>query len=368
MEFKQLIDSIAFYLHENWREGRKNEDGSYQNDWKPIEDDKYIIRYSFGRLPDYVRQVKGGKFEIDRTNAPYNRLPSNLQKEVKEFATVLARVADVEKYKGSLSPSQAGKLMHGAWLRMHGNKLTNELNVDFDSLPKEVQKTYLDHYKVAFEMSLAKDATIYVGNTLDDICKYLMIERIKGNNIYYEGFGKILFSKFDNEESCYLKVHGKTKGLVYAAQIEKEQREAQQKARQKAKIPSLIERGKAIIYPQRLESWKERVEDSVNGLFHGRDVEEALTIMEGLENGMSYDEANEIITKSGHSGGSYTCVMGTIINFSKKGPDFFRHISPSPLPYNREVELQAIERQNDYLKMREKEAAKTSASDNDKQL
>ena len=195
----------------------------------------------------------------------------------------------------------------------------------------------------------------------------LMVEKIKGNNIYYEGFGTLLFSKFDSEESCYLKAYGKTKGFVIAERIEKEQREAQETARANAKIPQLIERGLPLIYPQKEKKWREWVERSVKGLYRGRDVEEALDVMEKLNKGVPYDKTNEIIVQSGHTGGSYSCVMGAIVNFSKDGPAFFRHVSPKPLPYDTQENLQKIERENDYYKMLERETAKAAKTPTDGQ-
>ena len=363
MKYSELVDGIAFRVHEMWRQSRKNENGEYESDWQPITDENYHIEKTFGRFPSYIRQTAQGGYEIDRANTAYKFLPSSMKQNLRQYSNYISQLVDAEKYRGHFGLQSLGSSLHSQYCKMFASEITPELNVPYAELDSKKQREYIALFNAAFDMSLAKDGTVYVGNTIDNIIKYLELEGLKGNNIYYEGFGTILYSKFDNEESCYLKAYGKSKGEVYAEDLERKQRLEQSKARAIARIPEWRDRGFNLMCYKKYDKWVKCVKDRAEGIYLGRDLDEALQIMEGFEKGMTFDEADKMLKDSGHSGASYFSVMKVIIEFSNQGPAFFRHVSPAPLPYETEQYIQEIERTNDlYKKVEEMNAERYAQS------
>lgn len=191
----------------------------------------------------------------------------------------------------------------------------------------------------------------FYGSTLDNAAAELAEQKKKGNNVYIDFNGKKIYSMLDDVDSCYQKVCGCTKAEFEERQRkwheEYEAREKIEKAEAEAKIPEWIEKGKKYIYPQRILNWKECVPIRAGDLYHGRDLDNALDIMELLENGGSIEEARQMIESQGHSGASYGIVRSMILTFSKRGPEFVRVADPAVLNYPDSVKyIEQIEKEN----------------------
>lgn len=177
---------------------------------------------------------------------------------------------------------------------------------------------------------LAQKVSIY--GDLDEVIEKLKIFKNADVNVYVDFNGSKLYSLLDDADSCYKKVTGKTKAEFEEAERqwreEYERKEAAETEKAKAAIPSYIEAGKELIYPQKFESWKSCVKNRVSDLYHGADLVNALEAMKELENSGDFAKAKSIIDSAGHSGASYGMVMKIIVNFSKKGPDFYEFMEP----------------------------------------
>lgn len=121
-------------------------------------------------------------------------------------------------------------------------------------------------------------------------------------------------------------------------------------------IYSWIERGQALIFPERYEDWEQCVQDSAKQLYHGLDLEAALEIMEVLDKGDSIEEAKKILDDQNHSGMSESIVRSIIFHFSSKGPEFYEKTCYGNISPELQAEIDAKKAENQ--KLAEKHAKK----------
>ena len=190
----------------------------------------------------------------------------------------------------------------------------------------------------------------YSVHDLDDAVKLLGDYKAQKKNVYYEFNGHKLYSMLDDVDSCYQKVVGMSKKdfEVRQARLHKEMEEKRAAEEKKAeeKIPEWIERGKKFIYPQQEEMWKYCVDVRAHDLYHGNDLENALNIMECLDNGGTIEEANKILDDENHSGTSYGITLSIVLSFSKRGPEFYRAVRGENISERQMKELEKIEKEN----------------------
>ena len=85
-----------------------------------------------------------------------------------------------------------------------------------------------------------------------------------------------------------------------------------------------INKGKQIIYPELFVKWMECVDSRINDLYYGKDLSAALDIMEALEND-NFDEALKIFNDI-NEGMKSTIISSIVLEFSKKGPEFYEYV------------------------------------------
>lgn len=198
-------------------------------------------------------------------------------------------------------------------------------------------------------MDTAIEAKDFAYN-LEDVGELLKKYREQGENVYVEFNGHKLYALLDDEDSCYQKVVGMSKKdfKKEQARLHKEMEEKRIAEEKKAeeKIPEWIERGKKFIYPQQEEMWKYCVDVRAHDLYHGNDLENALDIMECLDNGGTIEEANKILDDENHSGTSYAMALSIVLSFSKRGPEFYRAVRGDNISAKQMEELIKIEKEN----------------------
>ena len=195
-------------------------------------------------------------------------------------------------------------------------------------------------------------ATEYQGwtSTLKEAVRVLLKAKIFGENIYIDFNGHRLYSLLDDENSCFMKVLGKSKQqreenrIKWLENYEKEQEENKKQAERK--IPAWIERGNKLIYPQRQETWKDCVKIRAHDLYNGMELDNALDTMECLENGGTIEEANKILEDANHSGMSYGITLSIIVSFSKRGPEFYKAVRSNLTP-EQASKIAKIQRENE---------------------
>ena len=197
-----------------------------------------------------------------------------------------------------------------------------------------------------------KELVILAGDTIDKTVERLLEAREKGESVYCNFNGHRLESDTVTLDSAYKEITGKTKEEYdkhqanwkekYIKQQEQEQKEAM------TKIPNWIERGKKIIYPELYEKWEKCVSKRATDLYHGKEVEDALVLMEEFNNGITMENAIQIFEGQDHSGMTVGIVLDILLNFSPKGTEFMEKISNGKLndeskKYLEEKKLEFIE-------------------------
>lgn len=339
-----LQETVAFELHEAWRRPRLQADGTYEPRWKKIKDENYISKLP-KELPAYVRVNEAGEYEMDIANACYLQLSADWQAENSAAAEVVAKMIESGKEYTDL---EAGDIIHNAWLERNSWAKDGELGVPFAQLPLEEQEKDLVQYHIAQQMAQAKQIQVY--GDLDVATQRLEGAKARGQNVYVEFNGQKLYSLFDTVDTCYLKVCGSTKAEYEKAREawlnDYKIRSEREKAEAQLKVPLWYERGKSMIFPEKWDNWKACVESRAEDLYHGWDLVNALEIMEALEQGKTIKEASAIFDEANHSGASASMVLKIVVNFSKRGVEFFRANCDWEITPETEAFLQKIEAEN----------------------
>lgn len=126
------------------------------------------------------------------------------------------------------------------------------------------------------------------------------------------------------------------------AEKERLEREAEKK------IPSWVERGKAFIYPEKVEDWTNMVKSRAKGIFYGEDIEDALAVMEKLDAGMPVEEIREFARGRNYLGNTFGSSNAIIFAFSKRGPEFITKMLDS-LSLAEVMKISDKQRQNNRL-------------------
>ena len=194
----------------------------------------------------------------------------------------------------------------------------------------------------------------FYGSTLEECVNALLKFKSRGESVFVDFNGHKLYSCDITMDGAYQEVLGKTKAEFDKAQEEwqkeYEERTARKEAEAKAKIPTWIKKGEAFIYPERMEEWTQCVEARASDLYHGRDLDDAIEIMEKLENGASLDEAKELLDSQDHSGTSYEMVRNIIFSFSKQGPEFWEHTAYGEISPKARQAIKDKKRENESIK------------------
>ena len=86
-----------------------------------------------------------------------------------------------------------------------------------------------------------------------------------------------------------------------------------------AHISEWLKAGEELVFPERLEAWKNRVETSAKGSIHGLDISKAIEIMKMLETDVDVKDVVETFKTQDHCGG---LTDKLVLAFSKRGPEY----------------------------------------------
>lgn len=111
-------------------------------------------------------------------------------------------------------------------------------------------------------------------------------------------------------------------------------------------IPEWIEKGQALIYPERYEEWEKCVNARATDLYCGLELDAALEIMQAVENGTTIEEASEILNNQRHSGRSFSLTRNIIFSFSSKGPEFWEATASGEISPETKAVLEAKKQEN----------------------
>ena len=200
---------------------------------------------------------------------------------------------------------------------------------------------------------MKREIEVLPGSNLESVVYTLLAAKARGESVYCEFNGHKLYSDTVSMDSAFMEVTGQTKADFDKAQdewhknYEKEQKAAEQRAQNN--ISNWIEKGQALIFPERYEEWEKCVVARAKDLYHGVELDSALEIMQALESGASVEEAKQMLDKQGHSGMSASIVRNILFAFSKKGPEFWEATAYGEISLENKRILEAKKQENAQL-------------------
>lgn len=131
-----------------------------------------------------------------------------------------------------------------------------------------------------------------------------------------------------------------------------------------ANMPEWLKAGEELVYPEKLDLWKKRLESSAKGEVHGFDITNAIEIMKMLDSNVDVKDVVETYKTKG-AFGSY--VTKLVLEFSKKGPEYMEQFMSAvgvELTPQMKEKLEALKTQN--RQYAENELARNRAAKEDK--
>lgn len=182
-----------------------------------------------------------------------------------------------------------------------------------------------------------------------------ILNSLKTNKGIYEYAGvtgKHILTSTMSVNDAYQEVLGCSKEQyakkVFELNHEIEEEKERQEREAEKKIPGWIERGKAFVYPEKLEDWTNMVKSRAKGVFHGEDIEDALVVMEKLDAGMPVEEIREFARGRSYLGNTFGSSNAIVFAFSKRGPEFITKMLDS-LSLAEVMKISDKQRQNNRL-------------------
>lgn len=114
-----------------------------------------------------------------------------------------------------------------------------------------------------------------------------------------------------------------TKKLIQEIRKQNEDFEIEQAI--KARGPEWMKRAESLVYPEKMAEWKRCIDTRAN---YGEELDMALGAMELLDQGASFEDVEKYIEDASTSLSGVKIAENLVLNFSKKGPDFFESIRP----------------------------------------
>lgn len=125
---QQLVKELASQLHDEWREPRKKEDGTYEPRIKKTKDDKWI--------------KEQGTDEVDIANTSYENLPDDWKAENKASADVAVGLVQEEarrekQFEKNEFLESASEVIHDEWLERNKPWAPPKQNKSYQELSEE---------------------------------------------------------------------------------------------------------------------------------------------------------------------------------------------------------------------------------------
>jgi hypothetical protein len=199
----------------------------------------------------------------------------------------------------------------------------------------------VNEYENNKQVNTPVEETALVGygiHTLEDAVNKLLAAKERGEHVYYNFNGHILHSDTVTMDSAYNEVLGYSKAEHDARQKKIYEIRAQQKEDAKKNVINWIVKGQGYIYPELFPKWIKCVNDRVEDLYLGSDLDTSLEIMKALDED-DMKTALKIFNDI-DSGNAASMVMYIVLEFSKKGPEFVE------AAYNHEVPEELLENVN----------------------
>ncbi len=165
----------------------------------------------------------------------------------------------------------------------------------------------------------------FKGNSLDECIKFLSDCREHGKSVWITFEGKKLYSCDATINNIYIQIYGKTKE-EYEQDLTHSQ-EDRTNIDEKEVETEFIRRGSKYIYKEKMKEWEKCVSLQLQDSMNGNDLELALNAMQRLQHGTSFEEVSRLIRSNPEGNSKNTVAESIILNFSKKGPEFYQYIN-----------------------------------------
>lgn len=130
----------------------------------------------------------------------------------------------------------------------------------------------------------------------------------------------------------------------------------------KNKIEELIEDSKKYVYPEKMEQWKNCLVDMMENRYSAGVVTDIMEMLPVIESSDNLDAAKELLAAQNHSGMTETMLRNAVLNFSKKGPEFYEYTASEELTLQ-EVEIVEIIRKENLILEEKYKSEKTTDED-----
>ncbi len=205
----------------------------------------------------------------------------------------------------------------------------------------------------------------YVGDLDNGVKELNKIAESRDHPVVMDFNGHPLKSGMSIDE-VYLERFGKTKAEFDADRVKRWQEEQEQEARgeaeyKKNELPGMLAESAEYIPEEKMASWKEILEKHTNS-YDRYIIKDAFKLIKVLDNPKtSFEEASKAIS-DGHSGSSFSALLGTVVRFSDRGPDFYlwqmgkdgKEVSPESMET-----LASIIQENDRIKAAKNKSPET---------
>lgn len=139
---EEMIVMLGSELHNEWREPRKQEDGSYEPRVKTTKDEEWI--------------KEKGKNEVDIANTSFENLPKDWQGENRIAAEIaieeLLKAVDINRELDEEFIEDASNIIHEKWLERNGEWASEEQKKPYAELSEEEKDKDRAQVKKAIEI------------------------------------------------------------------------------------------------------------------------------------------------------------------------------------------------------------------------
>lgn len=179
---------------------------------------------------------------------------------------------------------------------------------------------------------------------------------------YYKKYKETREDAKKRMEAVSRRIYGMGLAERKAVQEEGHIRREAKRAEVKAHEAELLERGEALVYPERVDEWTGYVKSVVEGDNPYVDVEVTLEAMEQLEQGLPVEDVVDFLKNQDFAGSdgtgrkletgynmAYGMARNYILRASKRGPEFWEHSAMEPIPESGREFMEKIKAENEQL-------------------
>ena len=164
-----------------------------------------------------------------------------------------------------------------------------------------------------------------LGWSLERAVKELIEYAVKGEFVYGEFNGHVLYSDTVSMDSAYLEVVGRTYREHKDSQRKWREEYDRREREHKENIPQLekewIAKGHDALSEDKWELWDKCVPIRLNDLYKGIELGQCLDVIEKLKEN-NFQEAKEVMENQGHSGMSWALMKSMLMTFADNGEEF----------------------------------------------